>query len=72
MQREGSRVCQDIVDYAVRLMVSANHGLINPLGSYVVYATIWELSAAVLYCCPVTVLEWDPGHVVALPPVTKL
>ena len=34
-------------------------------------APIWDLPAAFVYCCPVTVLEWDSGHVFVLTPVTK-
>ena len=53
-------------------MDSVNHNLINPLGLYVVYASIWDLPATFLYCCPVTVLEWNSGHVIILPPVAKV
>ena len=36
------------------------------------YAPIRDLPAAFVYCCPVTILEWDSGHVFLLTPVTKL
>ena len=36
------------------------------------YAPIWDLPAAFVYCCRVTVLEWDSGHVFIVTPVTKL
>ena len=48
---------------------SANHGLINPLGLYIVYTPIWDLPATCPYCCPATVLEWKAGHDLVLPPV---
>ena len=48
-----------------------DHDLINPLGLYVVYAPIWNLPATPLYCCPVTVLEWNSGDVFILPPVAE-
>jgi hypothetical protein len=50
---------------------SANHNLINPLSVYVVYALIWNFPAAFRNCCPVTVLEWNFGHVFSKPPVAK-
>jgi hypothetical protein len=53
-------------------MGSVNHDLANPLAVNVVYAPIRDLSATFRYCCPVTVLEWNAGHVIVLPPVTKL
>ena len=48
---------------------SVNHGLINPLGLYIVYAPFWNLPATFPYCCPTTVLEWEAGHDLVLPPV---
>ena len=48
---------------------SANHGLINPLGLYIVYAPFWNLPATFPYCCPSTVLEWKAEHDLVLPPV---
>jgi len=55
-----------------RRMASANHELINPLTLYAVHAPTRDLPATFLYCCPVTVLEWDFGHVFVLPPFAKL
>jgi hypothetical protein len=48
---------------------SANHGLINPFGLYIVYAPIRDSPATFPYCCPTTVLEWEAGHDLVLPPV---
>jgi hypothetical protein len=48
---------------------SANHSLINPLDLYIVYTPFWDLSATFPYCCPATVLEWETGHALVLPPV---
>ena len=48
---------------------SANLDLINPLGLYIVYAPFWNLPATFPYCCPTTVLEWETGHDLVLPPV---
>jgi len=53
-------------------MFSVNDGLGNPLSLYVVNAPIRNLPATFIYCCPVTVLEWNPEHVIVLPPVTEL
>jgi len=53
-------------------MISANNALVNPLDLYVAYAPIRDLPATFLYCCPVTVLEWNSGHVYVLPPVAKM
>jgi hypothetical protein len=53
-------------------MVSANYELVIPVRLYVASAPILNLPAAFLYCCPVTVLEWNAGHGCVLPPVTKL
>lgn len=38
----------------------------------VVITPIRNLPATLLYCCPVTVLEWNSGHVSLLSPVAKL
>jgi len=51
---------------------SANHEFINPLALFAVYAPAWDLPATFLYCCPITVLEWNSGHDFVLPPATKL
>jgi hypothetical protein len=51
---------------------SVNHGLFNPLAVNVVYTPIRDFPAAFLYCCPVTILEWNTGHIIVLPPVAKL
>jgi hypothetical protein len=50
---------------------SANHGLINPLSVYVVYAPVRDLPAAFCNCCPVTVLEWNSEHFTVPPPFTQ-
>jgi hypothetical protein len=39
---------------------------------YVAYAPIRDLPATCFYCCPATVLEWNSGYVIFMPPVAKL
>jgi hypothetical protein len=51
-------------------MVSANY--INHCGLYAVYAPIREFPATFIYCCPVTVLEWNSGHDTVPASVAKL
>jgi len=46
-----------------RMGGSANYQPINPLGLYVVVASIPDLPATFPYYCPMTVLEWNTGHV---------
>jgi hypothetical protein len=46
--------------------------LFNQLGLYAAYASIVGSSATFPYCCPGTVLEWNPGHTHILPPVSRL
>ena len=55
-----------------RLLVGINPLGIKPLGLYVAYAPIRNLPSTFLYCRPMTVLEWNSGHVFILPPFTKL
>ena len=55
-----------------RLLVGINPLGIKPLGLYVAYAPIRNLPSTSLYCRPVTVLEWNSGHVFILPPFAKL
>ena len=47
----------------------ANHDVINPLGLYVVYTPLRDSPATFPYCCTTTVLEWESGHDLVLPPV---
>ena len=43
----------------------------NPLNLYVGYTPIRDLPTTFLYCCPVTVLEWNIGHDTVMPPVVN-
>lgn len=49
-----------------------NYNLLDPLGFYVVYAPIRDLSAAFFYYRPVTVLGWKAEHDITLSPVVIL
>ena len=51
---------------------SPNPELVNPFALYVAYAPTRDLPTTFLYCYPATVLEWNSGHVIVLPPVAKL
>jgi hypothetical protein len=51
---------------------AASHEFINPLALYLDHAPAWYLPAAFPYCYPITVLEWNFGHVFVLSPVAKL
>ena len=51
---------------------SPKQGITKPFGFYVACTPIWELPATFVYCCPVTILEWDSGHVIILTPVSRL
>ena len=50
----------------------ANYNLLDPLGFYVVYAPIRDLSAAFFYYHPVAVLGWKAEHDLTLSPVVIL
>ena len=50
----------------------ANYNLPDPLGFYVVYAPIRDLSAAFFYYHPVAVLGWKAEHDLTLSPVVIL
>ena len=50
----------------------ANYNFPDPLGFYVVYAPIEDLSAAFFYYRPVTVLGWKAEHDITLSPVVIL
>ena len=49
-----------------------NYNLLDPLGFYVVYAPIRELSATFFYYSPVTVPGWKAEHDITLSPVVIL
>ena len=52
-------------------MALANLGHTDSFALYVAYAPIRDLPATPPYYCPVTVLEWNTGHITVLPPVAK-
>ena len=52
--------------------VLANYNLLDPLGFYVVYAPIRDLSATFFYYRPVTVLGWKAEHDITQSPVVIL